>query len=176
MRAARRRQHRRITHAGVSPVCHKPARDALITPDPEENPPRIARAARDRHSPGGAVPGSPLSSSPRPQTPPAHTGTGQGQHKDATAGRGGRSCSQLGHCELLTRILSREGSERRGRETSLGLQPQTVSKWVSICLSTQSAGRITPTAQSHHGSYPHRRRREGGRSGKRLALICQSNK
>lgn len=44
---------------------------------------------------------------------------------------------------------------------TVGLQPQTVSKWVSICLSTQSAGRITPTAQSHHGSYPHRRRQEG---------------
>lgn len=60
--------------------------------------------------------------------------------------------------------------------TMVGLQPQTVSKWVSICLSTQSAGRITPTAQSHHGSYPHRRRQEGGISEKRLSLMCQSNK
>lgn len=84
-------------------------------------------------------------------------------------------------CELLTRTLCRAAFREQGRGmgTTVGLQPQTVSKWVSICLSTQRAGRITPTAQSHHGSYPHRRRWGGGGGGiskKRLSLICQSNK
>lgn len=105
-----------------------------------------------------------------------------------TAWRGGKGAgwgwirySQLelqARCEFLTCTLCREAFREQGRGmgTAVGLQLQTVSKWVSICLSTQSAGRITPTAQSHHGSYPHRRRREGGISEKRLPLMCQSNK
>lgn len=137
---------------------------------------------------------------PRSQTPSPHAeiaATGVGRDRGSaqlrkqridTAWRGGKGAgwgwirySQLelqARCEFLTCTLCREAFREQGRGTgtAVGLQLQTVSKWVSICLSTQSAGRITPTAQSHHGSYPHRRRREGGISEKRLSLMCQSNK
>lgn len=46
-------------------------------------------------------------------------------------------------CTLSTEALRAQG---RGTGTAAGLQPQTVPKWVSICVSTRSAGRITPTA------------------------------
>lgn len=106
----------------------------------------------------------------RPAAVRARGGTGQGQHSARKAKR----CYSLetdlhpqlelkARCKFLSRSLCGEASreQRRGMGMTAGSQPRTVSKRVSICLSTRSPGRITPTVQSHHGSYPHRRRWEG---------------
>lgn len=194
-------QHSSMTQAGVSPVLQQPKpRCGSLTPVIRRRKTTWSTASCSKVStaPEGdtsrALP--PVSPDPKP---PLHTqrlllpGLGRGsaqlrKRRIDTAWRGRKGAgwgwirySQLelpARCEFLTCTLCREAFREQGRRmgTAVGLQPQTVSKWVSICLSTQSAGRITPTAQSHHGSYPHRRRREGRISEKRLSLMCQSNK
>jgi len=161
--ALRSWQRRGVTHAGVSPSLQQPKpRRGSLTPVIQRRKATGSTASRGKVStaPEGdasrALPalanlsrGFPTSQTHSPRAGVAAVrGRGSaplGKRRDATARRGERGAgwgqsrySQLGlqaRCELLRRAAHREalGEQGRGAGTTAGLQPQTVSKWVSIC-------------------------------------------